>query len=100
MFLFCLDQPVLCDSIEYWTRWEKNEFIDETIEAIKYLTPKFIESPKERPEEKSYYSSIEKWAKSHNKNAFDYLQSIEGVTNVKSGTLVRWKMNPKQGNSR
>jgi len=56
MFLFCLDQPVLCDSIEYWTRWEKNEFIDETLEAIKYLTPKFTESPKKRPEGKSYYS--------------------------------------------
>jgi hypothetical protein len=90
MFLFRLDHPLLCDSIQYWTRWEKNEFIDETLEAIKYLTPKFTESPKKRPEKKSYYSSIEKWAKNHNKNPFDYIQSIERVTNAKSATLVRW----------
>ncbi len=66
MFLLLLYNQLLYDACEYWWNGSKGEFVNVSLEAMKYLTPYIAESASKRlvkrePEDfpdKSYYEAI------------------------------------------
>lgn len=74
MFLFAIYNPYLQNTTQYWCEWHKEAFIEETIKAMNYITPYFIESRdllKEEIEESNLW---------------------EKVTDIGKNQLVRWPM--------